>query len=343
MQHAASPYPPRQRGIATLAIALVLLFLVSILLWRTSANLLLELKTTNNQYQQTQALEAARGGIDYGYAWLKQKAGTPAWHKDSTLPAPYNQRASLPTQKIGQYEVKLALWQDSAAPGKMELQAEARGDALAVVRQKIAGESIFNHASNAPIVINGCMSGIKGRPSINGVNGGSAITSSADKSCLDTGHLSLGGGSIESNAFDDSGPDAAWNHVFAISKAEAKALAAKSSSDDIHFFDASNPAPHNWHQNVGTPSKPGMLIIDSGGGCPKLNGGVQIYGIVYLSAQCSSSNGWGGAHLTGSLISEGGIDKLGANTSFSPWPGGGNPDFGVETGLTRVKGSWRDF
>ncbi|WP_024300979.1 hypothetical protein [Pseudogulbenkiania sp. MAI-1] len=346
MRHFPSPLS-RQHGLATLAVALIMLFLMSLLIFNTSSGMLLELKTGNNQYYQAKALEAARGGVDYTVSWLDVSGnyGGLAWSSDATGPSGNNQRAVLPSsvasQTLGGYSVAVTLWRNSANTSILEVRAIASGDASATVRQKIHAKTIsFNVSSVPPLIINGCLSGVTGNPDIHPANSGDVvIKSSQASSCVVPGHLGMNGGVTEGNVFATS----AWDYVFATSKADMKELAAQSSTDAIYYYDSSNPFSGNWHDDVGTASSPGILIFDTGAGCPKINGNVTIYGIVYYAAECGSDQGWGNSTIHGSVVSEGSITKLTANTDFYPWPGGSVPSYTIAMDLAKLPASWRDF
>ena len=100
---------------------------------------------------------------------------------------------------------------------------------------------------------------------------------------------------------------------------------------------------------IGAPDKPVLLIIPTASGCPKFNGGVTVYGIVYYETPTAcSANGWGGATIYGSVIWEGDVKKPNANSQFI------EKDYGNGDGLndtfqlgvedaTRLPGTWKDF
>lgn len=349
MRHRPVPIS-RQHGVATLAVALIMLFLMSLLTFNTSSGMLLELKTGNNQYFQAKALEAARGGVDYGISWLNTASNSvSSWASDASGPSGNNQKATLSMtspQSIGGHTVTITVWRNSATPSILEVQAVAtetsNGDATATVREKVYVNRVqFNNVSIPPLVINGCLSGVTGNPDMHPTNAGdTVIQSSQPSSCLDNGHLGLNGGVMEESAFTGS----AWDYVFTTSKADMKALADVSSSDAIYYYDASNPFTDvNWHDDLGTSTSPGILIFDTGAGCPKINGNVTIYGIVYYAAECGSDQGWGNTTIHGSVVSEGSITSLNANTDFYPWSGATTSSNYQVVNSAKVVASWRDF
>jgi len=61
-----------QRGVASLIVVMVLLFVVAMVAAYTSRNLIFEQRTSANQYRSTQALEAAEAGLEWAITLLNQ-------------------------------------------------------------------------------------------------------------------------------------------------------------------------------------------------------------------------------------------------------------------------------
>ena len=360
-----------QQGMTTLTISLIVLFLMSLIILFTSSNALFELKIGNNQYYQAKAQESARGGIAYATAWLVNGSNMSSivWSDDATGPSGNNQRATaatfpavVSTQSIGGNTVTVSLWRNSVAPTILELMATVSGDGSSTVRQKILFNSIstpntINLGTYAPIVINGGLSGVTGNPSINPGTSGTAIatsTTQANSSLIDTGHLSLGGGSINYGAFSGT----AWSFLFP-NTTQAQMKAAADYVTIFYYDDAagasniSNFSSLKTNKKViGSSANPVILIFDSSITCVKINGGLTIYGVVYYSpnelAVCKGTNGWGGGTIYGSLVADSSITKLTANTNFDSWtvnttPGVINLPPTVTKTIAKHSASWRDF
>jgi Tfp pilus assembly protein PilX len=63
----------KQRGIATMGLALIILFLISVIGFSLNRNTLVEIQSTANQYLHTQAFEAAQSGLEAALAALNDK------------------------------------------------------------------------------------------------------------------------------------------------------------------------------------------------------------------------------------------------------------------------------
>ncbi len=368
----------RQQGMATLTMSLVVLFLASLMVFYTSSGMLFEIKTGNNQLYQSKAMEAARGSVEHSMAWLVNSSNTSslAWTADATGPAGTNQKAtaasfpsSVSSQTIGGYTVAVSLWRNSATPTILEVSAAASGDANATIRQRIrlgtttvttTTPNTLNIATVAPIVIKGGLSGVTGTPDVypNTAGGAAIVTSSTNSSEVDSGHLNLHGGTISYGAFTGS----AWDYIFpnttkAQMKAESENQKLLASSRTIFYYPGSytempwEVSPWSSNKIVGSSSNAVVIIFDQGAGCPKINGNVTIYGVVYYYDDCDQ-NGWGGATIYGSMIADRPITKLTANTDFIGWSvnsGTGTitlpPITTTTTAQTFAKlaASWRDF
>lgn len=162
--------------------------------------------------------------------------------------------------------------------------------------------------------------------------------------------------------------NAAWEELFgdpdnggitkeqmkALSDAQAAAGLTNSTNPkrNVYWVDSSS----NWHDSLGSESEPVVLVFSKtacASGCPKINGGPTIYGIVYLETECDKarSNGWGGATIYGTVAVESDMEKLNSNTTIRHFGKAGNglpPAPPAELGVTsnnvgRVPGSWKDW
>lgn len=333
-----------QRGTVTLLVGLMLLIGSSILTLGVVRIGVMEQRMANNDLRAKEAHQAAQAGLEYALAWLTLNA----WESDSAIPSPPEIAAS------GEYRygTELAV---SETPGclRVSSRAHAIGDEsiTAFVSECHQQKRLFHDGMGLgapPLIVNGCLSGITGNPDIYpavcGPGGDSdcetiAVASSREASCLDTGHLNLNGGKIDADAFEGT----AWDYLFAVRKEDVQALADQAGTN-VHWISSSSP----WDKSLGSAASPVVLVFDETAGCPKLNGKPTIYGIVYYEApdDCAA-RGWGGATVYGSVVFEGSLEKLTANSVFEHWSRTGesgetaalNPVHSTQ----RVPGSWRDW
>lgn len=83
---------PRQQGLATLVVVMVLFFIVSLVAAYTSRNMIFEQKTSANQYRSTQAMAAAEAGVDWALAMLNGGRVDDNCAFDATAPRSFRER-----------------------------------------------------------------------------------------------------------------------------------------------------------------------------------------------------------------------------------------------------------
>lgn len=354
----------RQHGVATLFITLIALFLVTLVTLFANKGAVFEQVTSANHYRYSLAFEAAQGGLEYTVAWLGASGkanGSPysiatggtgaVWISDSTY-FPYDQKntTSIAAQTLGNYTATVALWRSSAKPNLVEINSVATGEATATVKQIVNVNALnFTTPNLTPLVINGCISAVAGNPSVTAASPAAvAIVSSAASACLNSGHFNISGQTIP-NAFAGT----AWAQVFgSSSKSDMLALAQAQPNGQtggpIYYYDFTNSSPSDpWHTSLGTSDQPVILIFDNvtGSDCPKISGGggVTIYGIVYCNSGLDMQ-GWGGANIIGSLVTDSAITKFAANTSIMHNPNAAIPtSYPVNPVISKVSGTWRDL
>jgi Tfp pilus assembly protein PilX len=395
----------RQRGAATLIVALALAIVMAVISVTTARTGLVEQKITGNDLRAREAQEAAEAGLEYGVAWA-QKNTIPNNVTCSSGALPTGCPTALSTvtgSSTGEsysYTLTFTRGTDSirvvsSAQGVNDANIAATSEAFI---QQISIE-LFDDGARMPPpwVIEGCIPDAPtGTPDtfvLNATNEAVLSGTSTDPSCLQQGNLDVftwddannngvqevserGAATSFNRGFFSGCPSAncAWNYVFKMSLQDAMDLAsgaghaysgaipcgAASSSPSIYVINNAgpiNPADISGScsgigldgDTIGAPGRPIVLIVPLDSGCPRFNGGVTIYGIVYYeNPDACAVNGWGGATIYGSVIWEGDISRPNANSAFievdyEDW---GDLDTVFNVGMddaTRIPGTWKDF
>lgn len=348
---------------------MILLLLVLIITLFGARALVQDTRAGANEYQSARAFEAAEAGIEYGIAWLNANAAPYNFVADKAPFGAFPQcAAGSACQRIATDQTLnlpngftvTVRWRRATVPldqlNVTEIMAYAVSTAdantNALTRQK-AFVSPFNKNQPAPpaapLVINGCLSGVTGSPDIYPqAAGASAIASSQAASCLNEGHLNLHGGAKTGSAFSSS----AWDYLFpGVSKTEMQAIAQSQidaglalADRSVHWVTSSSP----WHDSAGSagpPAKPVIIVFAAASGCPKINGNPTIVGMVYYEGSCVG-NGFGGAEVQGTVAFEGALTKFNANTvlRYSSAVSGVTTTGASLGGKTpKLAGTWRDF
>jgi hypothetical protein len=407
----------RQRGIATLFVVLMLMFLMAVLALTAGKFAVIEQESAGAVYRSREAAEATTAGLEYALAWLDNDnecsncvTGTPLDFEGASVGNVEMPDISY-TGTGYSYNPRVTLTRASdRAPGFMLVESDLDGTGSIETGVTITGsEQVYatqwnqyltaNGASAPPIVVGGCMSDIRGNPTVYPKPNGVAILTlrqsqavdwnNSNKSCLDLGgHMSVDlchgdfceytGKNIRGIEIaedeDELGPylqgidlslspgPRAWNYIFEISLADAKAAAAAAgqatnnkrvmkrfpapTNDDYvpfyHYTGSGGLNAYTW----GTPAHPVVLIM-SGESCPKFNGGATVFGFLYYENPQGSCNGMGGATVVGTAVFEGDAEKLNSNSEFLDVANlgvAGNPGGPLFTEhAVRIPGSWRDW
>lgn len=364
-------YAHKQKGAVALFMVLVLLFMMSgwgILLLRFNV---MESVTAASEARSVEALQAADAGLEYAVGWLSVNP----WCDGQTPPTPPVMDPEPSATDNYEYAVSLAMDEPASHKGSGMIQITATsngpqdtnisGSASRWVYQSRYLE-YFKNGAPPPLVINGCLSGVTGTPNLYPAEGSEALHTSQDTSCIDFGNFDVdrvvGDGyavdAANPGAFDDE--TSAWDYVFSVAKSDIKTLSDQQATAGLdndttpprtfYWVDSSNEGSfisgNNWSGgDVGSVTNPVILAFDEEVGCPKINGGDTIYGIVYYeTASACTTNGWGAATVYGSVVHEGDIEQHTANSEIYHPSRSGSDCFGWPIkSVSWIPGTWADF
>jgi Tfp pilus assembly protein PilX len=188
--------------------------------------------------------------------------------------------------------------------------------------------------------------------------------------CEDADDFVAGGGEFRQGL---SQPQSLWSTIFGdITKADLRVLERLNPS---HVLVVDSTYPHypsdqpswngnTWHRPLPTgmtaagpalSMEPVILYFDQSVGCPPINGGTPIFGIVYYEKVNCGNQGWGGGVIFGTMAKAGDLSKLNANAVIvqtaldfggaGSGPGGtvpGGPPGSIPK-VSEIPGSWRDY
>ena len=388
--------PDRQDGVAILAITVLLLLVATIGVIGIGRVGLMEQKVVGTDVRNKEVYSAAIGGLEYGIDWFEENYASLTWSDsdgdgdsepgDTAAPTAAG-NAVLNADTYARnvtYTLLTEVNPDQPLPAivRVSSQAQAANDShvqkTVTVDVMLGAVNIFSETATQggnpsvfdgpPVMVEDCMSGVTGNPEIF-PNGGIAVgTTKGNVGCVDPGKFNLHGGTIEALV----PPMSLWQSVFGdATKDDLLAMEAESPAT-VLFVDGSYPHypgqpgwnGNNWHTNwplgfsgpPGPDDEPVILYFDSSVGCPKINGGTQIYGLVYYEATDCGNQGWGGGKVYGTVAKAGDMTKFTANAEIHgetlDFSGGTPPGPGGETEInigfavpkfSKIPGSWRDF
>lgn len=330
-------FPKRESGVATLVVVLVLLFSISGLTLYAANTGILEQKISGNDYRSRQLSDAAEAGIEFAIAWLA--GNTPTWVTDPGDADYEIADEDLAVDTANGFNATIQLRRSVAARERVTLTAIATqtdgGNApTSTSRVTILQYKLVKGKPDTPIMINGSLTNVNGSPTIGNTSSTAEIVTSQSAASIEQGNFSSTTGfDVQGDAFDGS----AWDRTFGVSQAQMQAMSTVEGSG-VYWITQSTP----WNTNLGSLGSPAQPVIAIFTNCAKINGGTQIVGIVYYSGTCSGS-GWGGANIYGSIVVDGDIDSMNANTNLafdaSYIDGLMDQTIGVKS---RVPGTWID-
>lgn len=338
----------RQKGVAALLTAIVLLALMSLIALTLNRSGVMEYRMAASQQRALEAEAAAEGALSWFAAWLTENSLTEAnWSGGASQtyagpPAP----PSVTYANGDTYAPALTLTRLTADKTRFRATASVSGaDAGASLSAWFGLGFVPDLSTAAPMVSNGCLNDVTGNPDAwpnNGVSYGSTQVS-----CVDTGHLDLHGGSVASVTLPNNTGDAnLWEYYMgSLSLTSFIAAASTSTATGARYYYLNGN--NNWGGGTyGSASAPVVMVFHTGCG-GKSTGNTTVYGLVlYLSTANCEINGWGGFTLYGSLAFNGNVSKLNSNVALYGWsqPGGGGAGGGgSSSSAAQLPGSWRGF
>ncbi len=355
-----------QRGAAAMLVTTLLVVIGGLSALVVNETMVTEQKITGSNLRNKEAYAAAISGLDYAIEWLENTgvAGI-SWGLNTggvVGPGSTAQPPALANSAEGvdsyahtlTYELLTELDVD---PNLMRVTSSVAGVADSHVEKTVSviiirAELISGAGYNGPpLLVEECVSGVTGTPDIVPHSSSNLAigTVNGTAGCLEAGHFELNGGDIAE--YDTTAPDL-FSTVFGIGRDESDVQSwAAANPANIIYVDSTYSSSglysfngNNWGTNVGSASSNVILYFDDSVGCPKLNGGVVVYGLIYFEQQDCSSQGWGAAEIHGSVAFSGDLTQFTANPVLIGDPldtfGGDNATFSV---VSVVPGSWRDF
>lgn len=365
---------PLQRGMATLAVALVLLVAATIMTFSVARTGLLEQRIATTELRAMEAQHRAEALLDYAISWAaSNRIPGGSWSAD-----PSTTGFSIAAFS-GSYPAMAAAYSGEAFNHQLRFRRnDAEADFVEVIATATSASGISSEvrqyvrptwvtdADAPPVVMDGCIQGTTASPQAFPAGAGStaiATTQAYSPSCLASSGFDLNGGSY---GYAHAGAGNLWDSLFNASKDRVKMLSALEAAAVMAGDLAANDRTYYWvydgaggdwaiHNGItslpaiGSSTHPVVIVFDKLADCPTLTAGADIYGIVYYetpaSGECDAS-GWSGANLYGTLFVEGNLTGLAGDLflyDFSYTTGTSMMSQMAPVDAPRIPGTWRDF
>lgn len=370
----------RQRGIATLAVSVGIALLMAVAAVGMMRSGMLEQKIAANDLRVREAQEIAEAGMEYAIA----SGSAPSNQCPSDLNLTDNNFNFIPNENILNQIIAVQTAGEPYRPsirwcfkelsvGKIYfVRSQAEIPSLEVDRDPVVKAFVESWFVSKVSYLKSsfdktlfftkkdfCLSSVGGKNQSNpcAVNIGDpdAYGSEYGAWVVATGTANIQNLSKNNNLPPPSGADVsgkdigertAWEYAFDVTLTEAKNLAKNDPGKPFYYF--SDGDLNNSNKNFTSSSKnPVIVIFDSNGdekNCPKINGNIEIHGVVYINDpnNLCKQIGLGDIKLYGSLISDGNINKINGNPTFYRFNGNLSDALKGDKSFI-IPGTWRDF
>ena len=343
--------PKSQRGIATVAVSMIIIMISMVALRFLGDSSVANIRATSNEELARESQHAAEAALDFAIAWYAENE--PEWTNTGTeLVATLTAAAPQVLTRTGdRYIETVTFSRDLATRDFIRVDATVNSQNNSNIAARNQQYIHDNHLLRAPdvvgppLVVAGCLSQVTGNPQVYPENPGDIVVlTSSGTDCTDLGHLKVNGGLTALNAFNASN---LWDLTFSVSRQSLKEIAASEEAAGVPDEERTVVWVYddkNYNKSWGSADSPIILIFDKEADCPKINGGPEIFGIVFIDSECDSGNGWGGLTVTGTVAINGKLKKLNANTEIRAWATASNDTNTLKSSrVARIPATWRDF
>ncbi len=357
----------RQRGLATIVVALVLLVGISIVSLFANRVTLFDLRMADNQYKAGKAFQAAEAGLERAIARMQDKAWRDAnfidGNSDGVMPdAPA-------TETLGTDQTHRVTFTRLGGDNKT-LRIDSRGcsDACSPCTASCAGNALVAHilqfkpslagVPSAPMTAKGNVQTGGNADIVNTDPSTNGLTVLAGGNTLSVGSATLTslpgtppGASVAMNdtTLSSLSDDQFFMEFFGDTKANVQAAAhqvtcsgvcnASLSGQTGKVIYVTGNTQISSNITIGSTASPVILIVD---GTLHITGNVEIYGIVYCTAIIWDNTGMGTVNIHGGAVAEGSFTGNGTPTITYDKTVMDNLHDALGT-YAKVIGSWRDF
>ena len=317
-------YTPRhaQRGAATLLVALILMMALTIVTLSVARTQLVEQRIANNHHAYTRLFLLADSGLAKGSQLLQESFHGLDWRSDSDR----NTEVKRLMLAEGMSDINTQLQFERKDPSAAYVLVQATsgrngGSGLrARASQFVRPLSVLSPLGESapPLVINGCLEPIPATLDVRPLNAdldqaGDSVWLNSDLQCPPMAGIDLHRGTVTERSFGED----LWSTIFSVDRntftAMAEAQATLPAQERTYrVAQGEDLVAGRWAQSTGTAEHPVALYFPAEAGCAGFAPGVQIYGVVFIDADCNQPIASQTFELHGSLMINGNLNAAGA-------------------------------
>ncbi len=346
--------PVRQRGIASLLVALVLMLSMSLITLSTARTQWAETQMVGNEYSHYRLRLRAESGWEQASDRLLQITPLKWRALDGALVSQF----TAPAGREG-VRTRVLLRRAAADNPFISLQAVARqadGEApTGRVSQTLRLLTVLTPLAETapPLILNGCLSTVSAMDlyprASDSSAAGAALWQFARAACPLPRSVDVHGGGLVDNA-QGQPADSLWGRLFTVTREDYAQLAnadlASPAARRRYWLAGARPGTLVWRLSLGSVAQPVVLVFPAAAGCPRFAAGVHIVGLVLIESDCPDPLAAVGVEITGTLAVDGALNTGNARLRLKHIqvadPARSRLALPALRGV-RVPGSWRDF
>lgn len=346
----------RQKGAATLLMALVLMMSATVITFAVARSHIVEQRITSNSNWHTRLQLAAEQGFAGGLAALDENIASLVWKP--LPPTRYISPAPVSSSATAGILTEVAYIRNITVDKFVTIQSTARrndNSAMQVrISQYVRPLSVLAPAAEhaPPLVLAGCLTSTAAGFHIRPINAdsneaGDAAWMERANACPFPGTIDIHNGSIRRKISNRD----LWYSVFSVSREQFTDLAAVDRSNPVAtrrywLVDAADMPASKWTASIGSAKKPVVLYFPARNACPEFGAGVQIHGLVFIDTDCPLPIGDTSLAIYGSLVVNGNLNVLPMDLQLNHIQQADKRLTNLEFPALRsvpVPGSWKDF
>lgn len=364
----------RENGAATLIIALILLVMGTLIIMFAANYGLMQEKITANIHRNSQAYEAAEGGIEFAINYLQKNATTIIGTPSGGYMTPYSDASTTNVSFNNSSKFSVVYTNPVANNYKIILitstGTSSDGSATRIVKQQVALSSLLMNYGNTSIVSKGAVN-LSGSAEVNNTSTNKTISSGSSVSISGSAetNISSGGGSnashIGSDITQNSSSISSMSQNDFIASYFGTTSSATIQSKVGHYYSNSSSTNYSSTLNgmsgtsiwidqtggttasisgtttIGTATNPVLLIVN---GTLSITGNVTIYGFVFIIGTSGINTLSGNISINGGLAMTDQLNMSGnSSLTFNPTVLTNLQNNSSMTTWAKIPGTWKDF
>ena len=347
--------PNRQRGSASLLVALILMMAMTLAILSVGRTHVTETRMAGNEQLQARLSTVAESEWEKATTVLTDSPGQLAWNRP--LEGKVLTSQLWPAKTADGVTTTVVYQRTDEGSPLIDIQATASqaggvgisGRNSQTVRLLTVLSPLAETAP--PLVVNGCLMGsvnIAIRPINSDTDAaGDALWYFADAPCPAFTAIDLHGGRFARKPLERS----LWSTFFSVNRDDYARLAALDlalppGQRRYWYIESSDLTVGKWNRSLGSADKPVVVYFPQATGCPRFTAGVRIFGVVFIDTACPQPLASMTLEVVGNLVINGATNAGHATTQLSHIQTADKRQTRLSLPaikVVKIPGTWKDF